>query len=524
MMNRWHPASRRSRPRAATRKTAELLDGLKGFNGTELNIFATLAHHPRLLKRWSAFGGVLLYGGALPARERELLILRAGYLCRAPYEWGQHVTIGLAAGLTDEEIARVADGPDAAGWSADDAVLLRATDELHADSRIGDDTWAALAARWDEQQLIEVCMVVGQYHLVAMTLNSLGVEPETDDFPRAARHDAPTCAGPARCWSSGPARRPSPDPDAPMGNGRAIAVVAGRAGATVACADLDADAARVTAALVEAEGATAHVLTADVADADACAGLVEAAAAAMDGLDGLVCNVGIGAGMGMQGTTAEQWDHVFAVNVRSHFLLASARARASMPEGGSIVFISSVAGLTAGSRIPAYDASKAALTGLCRQVAAEGARKGIRANVVAPGPHRHACSAGWPPPVGRRAPRRRCRSGARARRGRWPSRWCSCSATAPATSPASCSPSTAGSPAAGADDRPGSGQVDPTWRGSGRGRSARREDRAHVSRPPEICSTTSSVRRARMSEAFAHRAPSCSWLTTASASPPMRPR
>jgi NAD(P)-dependent dehydrogenase (short-subunit alcohol dehydrogenase family) len=176
----------------------------------------------------------------------------------------------------------------------------------------------------------------------------------------------------------------SPDPDAPIGNGRAIAVLAGRAGATVTCADIDTDAAQATAALVEAEGATAHVLTADVADADACHGLVDAAAAAMDGLDGLVCNVGIGAGMGMQGTTPEQWDHVFSVNVRSHFLLAGA-ALAVMPKGGSIVFISSVAGLTAGSRIPSYDASKAAITGLCRQVAAEGARKGVRANVVAPG-------------------------------------------------------------------------------------------------------------------------------------------
>jgi NAD(P)-dependent dehydrogenase (short-subunit alcohol dehydrogenase family) len=104
----------------------------------------------------------------------------------------------------------------------------------------------------------------------------------------------------------------------------------------------------------------------------------------MGGLDGLVLNVGIAGGMGMQGTTAEQWDGVFAVNVRAHFLLA-AIALQVMLEGGSIVFISSIAGLTAGSRIPAYDASKAALTGLCRQVAAEGARRGIRANVVAPG-------------------------------------------------------------------------------------------------------------------------------------------
>jgi NAD(P)-dependent dehydrogenase (short-subunit alcohol dehydrogenase family) len=182
----------------------------------------------------------------------------------------------------------------------------------------------------------------------------------------------------------GAGTQPSDDADAPVGNGRAIAVVAGRAGATVACADRDADAARATAELVEAEGAAAHVLTADVSHPDACDGLVDAAAAAMDGLDGLVCNVGIGAGMGMQGTTADQWDHVFAVNARAHFLLSAAALRV-MPEGGAIVLISSIAGLTAGSRIPAYDASKAALTGLCRQVAAEGARKGIRANVVAPG-------------------------------------------------------------------------------------------------------------------------------------------
>jgi NAD(P)-dependent dehydrogenase (short-subunit alcohol dehydrogenase family) len=182
----------------------------------------------------------------------------------------------------------------------------------------------------------------------------------------------------------GAGTRPSDDPDAPVGNGRAIAVTAGRAGAVVTCADIDADAAAFTAALVEAEGATAHVVVGDVTDANACAGLVESAGAAMDGLDGLVCNVGIGAGMGMTGTTPEQWDSVFAVNVRSHFLLAAA-ALPRMPEGGSIVFISSIAGLTPGSRIPAYDASKSALTGLCRQVAAEGARRGVRANVVAPG-------------------------------------------------------------------------------------------------------------------------------------------
>lgn len=159
-------------------RTQEVLDGLGQTMGAELNIFTTLAHHPRLLKRWSAFGGALLYRGRLSDRERELLIMRTGYLCRAHYEWGQHVAFCHAAGIDDDEIARITSGPDDPAWSTEDAVLLRAADELHADSRIGDATWTALASRYDEQQLIEICMVVGQYHLVAFTLNSLGVEPE----------------------------------------------------------------------------------------------------------------------------------------------------------------------------------------------------------------------------------------------------------------------------------------------------------------------------------------------------------
>jgi 4-carboxymuconolactone decarboxylase len=147
---------------------------------SDLNLFATLAHHPKLLKRWSAFGGTLLYGGELPARERELLILRTAWNCRAAYEWGQHVRIGLAAGLTRDEIGAVAAeaAGDDPGWSPGDAALLRAADELHADACIGDATWAELAATWGEAQLIEVCMLVGQYHLVAFTLNSLGVQRE----------------------------------------------------------------------------------------------------------------------------------------------------------------------------------------------------------------------------------------------------------------------------------------------------------------------------------------------------------
>lgn len=145
--------------------------------GGAINIFTTLVRHRRLFRRWSAFGGVLLTG-TLPARDRELLILRTGWLCQSPYEWGQHVRLARAAGLSDEEIQRVAAGTDGPGWSDLEATLLRAADELHADACITDSTWAALAAVYTVEQMIEVPMLVGQYHLVSFTLNSLGVQRE----------------------------------------------------------------------------------------------------------------------------------------------------------------------------------------------------------------------------------------------------------------------------------------------------------------------------------------------------------
>ncbi len=154
-------------------------------NAADLNLFATLAHHPKLLKRWAAFGGMLLAGGRLPARDREVLILRTAALCGADYEWGHHVPIARDAGLTDREIADLAT-PLVASDHPFDALLSRAVDELHEHSAISDPTWAALAQTYEEQQLIEVCMVVGQYHLVAFTLNSLRIqrEPGVDGLPR----------------------------------------------------------------------------------------------------------------------------------------------------------------------------------------------------------------------------------------------------------------------------------------------------------------------------------------------------
>jgi alkylhydroperoxidase family enzyme len=156
----------------------ELLNGVSAAGAPAANIFSTLVRHPGLFRRWLPFGGKLLGGGKLPARDRELLILRTGWLCHAEYEWAQHREISKSIGIADDEIARVRAGPDAVGWDPFEATLLRAADELHADARISDPTWATLAERYDEKQLIEVPMLVGHYHMVAFTLNSLGVPLE----------------------------------------------------------------------------------------------------------------------------------------------------------------------------------------------------------------------------------------------------------------------------------------------------------------------------------------------------------
>lgn len=158
-------------------ETSALLEDVRLPNAEAVNIFATLVRHPGLFRRWMPFAGKLL-AGKLSARDRELAILRTAWRCQSEYEWGQHVAIGRTAGLTDDEIHRVVEGPDAPGWSDADAAVLRAADELHDDACVGDQTWELLARQYDERQLIELIMLIGHYHLVAFALNSLGVQRE----------------------------------------------------------------------------------------------------------------------------------------------------------------------------------------------------------------------------------------------------------------------------------------------------------------------------------------------------------
>ncbi len=170
---------RLDKPRVQPLGDDQLDDQFKKVMGDEpLNIFRTLGRHPGLLKRWLVFGNHVMAKGTLTPRDRELAILRVGWLCRSGYEWGQHVAIGKEIGLSDADIDRVAKGPDAEGWTAAEAALLRATDELHEDQFVSDATWAELTNRYSTEQLMDLIFAVGQYHLVSMALNTLGVQLE----------------------------------------------------------------------------------------------------------------------------------------------------------------------------------------------------------------------------------------------------------------------------------------------------------------------------------------------------------
>ncbi len=140
------------------------------------NILRTAVRHPKLFKSWEPFAVYIFAQSTLPPREREILMLRIGWLYRSEYEFGQHAIIGKKAGLNDEEILRIMDGPDAPGWDPFDATLLRAVDELHRNAFITDATWNALVKRYNEEQLLDVIYTVGEYSLVCMFLNSLGVQ------------------------------------------------------------------------------------------------------------------------------------------------------------------------------------------------------------------------------------------------------------------------------------------------------------------------------------------------------------
>lgn len=154
-----------------------------------MNVLGTLAHYPALAKAYSTFNAHVAGSSTLQVRDREIAILRLSWLRHSEYEYAQHVILGRRAGLGDDELQWLQQGPDAAGWSAEDADLVRAVDELHGLSRITAATWARLAQRYDQSQLLDLLFLVGCYDLLALVINSLETPAEGD---AAALLDADT--------------------------------------------------------------------------------------------------------------------------------------------------------------------------------------------------------------------------------------------------------------------------------------------------------------------------------------------
>src|SRR5262245_30358666 len=145
-----------------------------------IDVFKTCLRNLELCRNWMPFTQYVLgTTNSVPRRDRELAILRTSWDSNADYDWAHHVPAAQRAGLSDEEILRISKGPSAPGWSAFDATLLKATDELHRNQRISEATWTALASRYNDQQMMDFIFTVGQYTMVSMFLNSAEVQLES---------------------------------------------------------------------------------------------------------------------------------------------------------------------------------------------------------------------------------------------------------------------------------------------------------------------------------------------------------
>ncbi len=166
-------------PAKATAEQEKLLDAQPA-NLSRLNVVRTWAVNPRLAEAWQPFALYVMRNSTLPPRDREILILRIGWLNQSQYEFTHHVLVAKRLGMSDAEIEYVKAGPDAAGWTASDAALVKAADQLHANAFIDDRVWAVLRSRYDDQQLMDLIVTVGQYNLISWYLNTLGTPLEDD--------------------------------------------------------------------------------------------------------------------------------------------------------------------------------------------------------------------------------------------------------------------------------------------------------------------------------------------------------
>lgn len=173
-----HPSEPRILPIPVEERTEEHTEALGSLaeHGPGLNIFTTLARHPEALRALVVWGEYVLNRNSLSAREREILILRTSLRCANGYMWTHHVRIGQQAGLTADEITRLAGGADTAAWKPAEAALIQAADELVATYAMSDPSWQALTGHYDQKQCMDAVFTIAEYAQLSMMLNTFGVQ------------------------------------------------------------------------------------------------------------------------------------------------------------------------------------------------------------------------------------------------------------------------------------------------------------------------------------------------------------
>ncbi len=331
------------------------------------HLFTTLSRHRRLYLPWLMFAGRLMPGGKLPRPDTELLILRVAHNCGCEYEWRHHEHMAQAVGLSVADVERVRSGPSASGWSARQELLLRAADELHADRVISDGLWSALSAELSDVELIELCMLVGHYEMLAGTINSLGIEPDAVGHV-SANGGAPRhpLAG-RRVFITGAAR----------GIGAATARRLHSRGARLVLAGIEPDELSRVAAECDA-----LAVPCDVRDRSEVEAAVASAVEHLGGLDVVIANAGVAAQMPVLGGDPEVFERTMEVNLLGVYYTLRAAAPCIAHPGGYALAISSLAAAVHPPLLGAYSASKAGVEDLGNAMRIELASSGARVGVA----------------------------------------------------------------------------------------------------------------------------------------------
>ncbi|HZQ56515.1 MAG TPA: SDR family oxidoreductase [Acidimicrobiales bacterium] len=393
-----------------------LLDDAVARVGAVANPLPTLtliAHQEPLLEPFLVWARAIGLGATLSRRTNEIVALRTSLLCGSGFEWHEHCNYARAYGMSEDEIAAIAEGPGAAIWGPADRAALQAADDLHRTATVSDATWAALAAHFSTAEVVELVLVAGQYRLLSGLANTAGVVEGADSLPDA--RSAPEGAGtsPARAGAeagagTSPARAGADAGAGPGGAdallglrdavalvtggsrsiGRGCAVLLARAGCHVVIADR-ADGAGVVEE-VERLGRGAVYVEGDMRSKADVQRAVDAAVGRFGRLDVAVNTVGSTKGpKPFLDIDLDEWDDVVAQNLTTTMLCMQAEALAMVRLGtpGRIINVASLSGVAGAPNAAGYGAANAGVIHVTRSAALELARYGIRVNCIVPGTH-----------------------------------------------------------------------------------------------------------------------------------------